>query len=81
MRPSRREFPQDHYKKRKANLRSAIVSCTDNDFMRKLRNRLAHTFTYFAIFGVLTTHCFENAILFKVDVMHMLVQYGAHDAR
>jgi hypothetical protein len=33
------------------------------------------------IFGVLTTHCFESATLFKVDAMHMLVQYGARDAR
>ena len=33
------------------------------------------------IFEVLTTRCFESAILFKVDAMHMLVQYGAHDAR
>jgi hypothetical protein len=45
------------------------------------RNNLAHTFTYFANFEVLTTHCFGSAILFKVDAMHMLVRYGAHDAR
>jgi hypothetical protein len=45
------------------------------------RNNLAHTFSYFANFEVLTTHCFESAILFKVDAMHMLVRYGAHDAR
>jgi hypothetical protein len=66
MRPSRRGFPQDHYKKRKANLRSSIVSCTDSDFKWELQIRLAHTFTYFANFGVLTTHCFESAILFKL---------------
>jgi hypothetical protein len=30
------------------------------------KNNLAHTFTYFANFGVLTTHCFESAILFKL---------------
>jgi hypothetical protein len=45
------------------------------------RNNLAHTFTYSANFGVLTTRCFESATLFKVDAMHMLVQYGAYDAR
>jgi hypothetical protein len=45
------------------------------------RSNLAHTFTYFATFEVLTTRSFESAILFKVDAMHMLVQYGAHDAR
>ena len=33
------------------------------------------------IFEVLTTRCFESAILFQVDAVHMLVQYGAHDAR
>jgi hypothetical protein len=49
--------------------------------MRKLQNMLAHTFTYFANLGFWTTHCFESAILFKVDAMHMLVRYGAHDAR
>jgi hypothetical protein len=45
------------------------------------RNNLAHTFTYFANFEVLTIRCFESVTLFKVDAMHMLVQYGAHDAR
>jgi hypothetical protein len=30
------------------------------------RNNLAHTFTYFANFEVLTTHCFESVILFKL---------------
>jgi hypothetical protein len=45
------------------------------------RNNLAHTFTYFANFEVLTTRCSEGATLFIVDAMHMLVQYGAHDAR
>jgi hypothetical protein len=45
------------------------------------KNNLAHPFTYFANFEVLTTRCFESAALFKVDAMHMLVQYGAHDAR
>jgi hypothetical protein len=30
------------------------------------RNNLAHTFTYFANFEVLTTCCFEGAILFKL---------------
>jgi hypothetical protein len=29
----------------------------------------------------LTTRYFENATPFKVDAMHMLVRYGAHDAR
>jgi hypothetical protein len=45
------------------------------------RNNLARTFTYFANFEVSATPYFESAILFKVDAMHMLVQYGAHDAR
>jgi hypothetical protein len=45
------------------------------------KNNLAHTFTYFANFGVLTTRCFESATLFKADAVHMLVQYGARDAR
>jgi hypothetical protein len=45
------------------------------------KNNLAHTFTYLANFEVLTTRCFESAIHFKVNAMHMLVQYGAHDAR
>jgi hypothetical protein len=40
------------------------------------RNNLAHIFTYFTNFEVLTTRCFENATLFKFDAMHMLVQYG-----
>jgi hypothetical protein len=39
------------------------------------RNNLAHTFTYFANFEVLTTRCFESVTLFKFDAMHMLVQY------
>jgi hypothetical protein len=48
--------------------------------MRKLQNRLAHTFTYFANLG------FWQLIVLKVntlqvDAMHMLVRYGAHDAR
>jgi hypothetical protein len=30
------------------------------------RNNLAHTFTYFANFEVLTTHCFESALLFNL---------------
>jgi hypothetical protein len=30
------------------------------------RNNLAHTLTYFANFEVLTTRCFEGAILFKL---------------
>jgi hypothetical protein len=30
------------------------------------RNSLAHTFTYFANFEVLTTRCFESVILFKL---------------
>jgi hypothetical protein len=68
-------------RKRKANKRVLTFSCTDNGFVRKLQNRLAHTFPYFANFWVLTTHCFESAILFKVDAMHMLVRYSAHDAR
>jgi hypothetical protein len=38
-------------KKRMAKLTSSIISCTENDFMRKLQNRLAHTFTYFANLG------------------------------
>jgi hypothetical protein len=38
------------------------------------RNNLAHTFTYFVKFEVLTTHYFESVILFKVDAMHMLVK-------
>jgi hypothetical protein len=67
--------------RRKAKDRVPTISCTDNGFVRKLQNRLAHTFTYFANFEVLTTHCFESALLFKVDAMHMLVRYGAHDAR
>jgi hypothetical protein len=46
-----------------------------------LRNNLAHTLTYFANLEVLTTRCFESVTLFKVGAMHMLVQYGAHDAR
>jgi hypothetical protein len=29
----------------------------------------------------LTTRCFESATPFKVDAMHMLVRYDAHDAR
>jgi hypothetical protein len=53
-------------RKRKANKRVPTFSCTDNDFVRKLQNRLAHTFTHFAKFGVSTTHCFESAILFKL---------------
>jgi hypothetical protein len=45
------------------------------------RNSLAHTFTYFANFEVLTTRCLENVSLSKIDAMHMLVQYDAHDVR
>jgi hypothetical protein len=60
--------------RRKANLRSSITSYKDNDFTRKLQNRLAHTLTYFVKFEVLTTPYFEGAILFKVDAMHMLVK-------
>jgi hypothetical protein len=44
-------------KKRMANLSSSIISCMDNDFMRKLQNRLAHTFTYFVKFEV-----FDNSL-------------------
>jgi hypothetical protein len=68
MRPNQRGFPQDHYQERKANLRSAIVSCTDNDFMRKVRNRLAHTFTYLAILG------FWQLIVLKVQYFSKLMQ-------
>jgi hypothetical protein len=39
------------------------------------RNNLDHIFTYFANFEVLTTRCFESVTLFKIDAMHMLVQY------
>jgi hypothetical protein len=46
--------------------------------MRKLQNRLAHTFTYFAILGVLTTHCFESAILFKLMRCTCLWRHYAH---
>jgi hypothetical protein len=39
-------------------------------------NNLAHTFTYFSNFEVLTTRCFESvSLFFKVGAMHMLVQY------
>jgi hypothetical protein len=79
--PIRQRFPKDHYEKRKDNKRVPTISCTDNGFVRKLQNGLAHTFTYFTNFEVLTTPFFESAILFKVDAMRMLVRYGAHDAR
>jgi hypothetical protein len=52
---------EDQYKKREANLRSSIVSCMDSDCMRKLWNRLAHTFTYFASLG------FWQLIVLKVQ--------------
>jgi hypothetical protein len=45
------------------------------------KNSLAHIFTYFSNFEVLTTRCFESVTLFKFDTMHKLVRYGAHDAR
>jgi hypothetical protein len=73
-----RTFQKIITKKRMAKLRSSIVSCTDNDFMRKFQNRLAYTFTYFANLGFWTTHCFESAILFKVDAMHILWRHYAH---
>jgi hypothetical protein len=38
-------------KKRKANKRVPNFSRTDNGLMRKLQNRLDHTFTYFANLG------------------------------
>jgi hypothetical protein len=37
--------------KRKVNKRAPIFSRTDNGFVRKLQNSLAHTLTYFAIWG------------------------------
>jgi hypothetical protein len=39
------------------------------------KNSLAHTFTGFANFEVLTIRYFESVTLFKFDAMHMLVQY------
>jgi hypothetical protein len=44
-------FQKAIMKKRKPNKRVPKFSCTDNGFMRKLPNRLAHTFTYFANLG------------------------------
>jgi hypothetical protein len=38
-------------KKRKANKRVPEFSCMKDDFMRKLRKNLAHTFTYFVNLG------------------------------
>jgi hypothetical protein len=55
--PSRSDFPKDHYKERKAKDRVPTISCRDNGFVRKLQNRLAQTFTYFANFEFLTTRC------------------------
>jgi hypothetical protein len=48
-------------------LRSSIISCTDNDFMQKLQNRLAYTFTYFASLG------FWQLIIFKVQYFSKLM--------
>jgi hypothetical protein len=83
-----RTFQKSIMRKRKANKRVPSFSCTDNGFVRKLQNRLAHTFTYFANLG------FWQLIVLKVqyfsswcdayaceDTMHMLVRYGAHEAR
>jgi hypothetical protein len=54
--------------KRMAKLRSSIISCTHNDFMRKLRNRLAHSFTYFANLG------FWQLIVLKVQYFSKLMR-------
>jgi hypothetical protein len=55
---------------------------TKDDFKWELQGIILLTpLLILQIFGVLTTRCFESAILFKVGAMHMLVRYGAHDAR
>jgi hypothetical protein len=78
--PIWQRFPIDHYKERKANDRVHDLLYERWLQVGTSRNNLAHTFTYFANFEVLTTRCFESAIPFKVDAMHMLARYGAHDA-
>jgi hypothetical protein len=52
-------------------------SCMDNDFMRKLQNRLAHAFTS-QNFEILTTPYFESAILFKSMRCICLWRHYAH---
>jgi hypothetical protein len=55
---------------------------TKDDFKWELQGIILLIFLLnLQIFEVLTTHCFENATPFKVDAMHMLARYGAHDAR
>jgi hypothetical protein len=77
--PICQRFPIDHYKERKAKDRVHNLLYERWLQVGTSRNNLAHTFTYFTNFEVLTTRCFESAILFKVDAMHMLVRYGAHN--
>jgi hypothetical protein len=63
-----RDFRKTITKKRKANKRVPKFSCTDNGFMRKLQNRLAHTFTYFANLG------FWQLIVLKVQYLSKLMR-------
>jgi hypothetical protein len=54
-------------RKRKANKRVPTISCTDNGFVRRLLNRPAHIFTYFAILG------FWQLIVLKVQYFSKLM--------
>jgi hypothetical protein len=76
------EISKDHYKERKLQTESHNLLYTKDDFKWELQGIILLTPLLISqIFEVLTTRCFESVTLFKIDAMHMLVQYGAHDAR
>jgi hypothetical protein len=75
------EISNRSFQRKKANDRLPHAPVRKMTSRGTSRNNLAHTFTYFANFEILTTHRFESAILFEVDAMRMLMRYGAHDAR
>jgi hypothetical protein len=71
--PICQRFPIDHYQE--GRLMTEFHNLLYERWLQvgTPRNNLAHTFTHFANFEVLTTRCFESVTLFKVDAMHMLV--------
>jgi hypothetical protein len=72
-----RNFQKTIIKKREANKRVPKFACTKDDFKRNFRIILLTPYL-FRKFGVLTTHCFESAILFKLMRCICLWRHYAH---
>jgi hypothetical protein len=63
------EISKDYYKERKTTKGVPKFSCAKDDFMRKLQNNLAHTFTYFVNLR------FWQLIIFKVWKFSKLMRW------